>query len=76
MSKKINLNYTSFITNGTYNLNELYDKLTTMGNCLYNNDFYVFGSQLFVLDIYKELLPFCRNNFYSDVNIDLSKAIT
>lgn len=73
-SKKIKFSYINFVTNGTYNLDFLYKKLDLMQDSLRFCDFYVFGSQLFVLDIYKELLPYCKNNFYSDVNIDLSKA--
>ncbi|MGE3921199.1 MAG: hypothetical protein AB7F64_09785 [Gammaproteobacteria bacterium] len=69
MQNKINFEYKNFITDGCYNLEQLYRDFTAMHYNLNNYDFYVFGSNLFVLDIYKELITYCNNNFYSDVNI-------
>jgi ferredoxin-NADP reductase len=69
LQQQINIKYKTFITHGTYDLSPLFEDLVLMNSKLNNYDFYVFGSNLFVLDIYKELLPYCRNNFYSDINI-------
>lgn len=70
--EKLNLEYTPFVTNNSYSLNELYNRFNSIHNDLTKADFYVFGSKLFVLDIYKELLPYCNNNFYSDLDVNQS----
>lgn len=69
ISAKINVEYKNFVTEGCYNLEKLYKDFVDMHQDLNSYDFYVFGSKLFVFDIYNELLPYCSDNFYSDVNI-------
>lgn len=67
----LDIEYKPIKINGRYDLEKLYGNLVLLNkiNLLSLSDFYVFGSNDFVTNIYNSLLPFCKDNFFTDAQL-------
>ncbi|MBP9721675.1 MAG: hypothetical protein KBD64_00790 [Gammaproteobacteria bacterium] len=67
----LDIEYKPIMINGRYDLEKVYGNLVKLNekDLLNVSDFYVFGSNDFVMNIHHALAPFCKNNFFTDAQL-------